>query len=548
MAAVKGGNMAGPGENETQPEFAVGVSKAAEPEPTAETEPVSPQQAGTGGDEPTRAEIEYAAPVDPWAAAEAASIAAGGKPSYEAAPVQPGGTWTIVGGTEPTVAEVEPKPRRVGRALLIGGGAGVVTAGVVAAAVLFWPGHPALDFHRTEEVKRFAPAVAFTSSFNATAVVGDRAYFAGVDEDGTLRVLATDTGAGDKPLWESTAAGKSTTWRSLRATSSVVLVESGLESATGSFRVVALDPETGSQRWQQSITSADTLNVGAERVLWTDRTRNRLVGISLVDGREMWSEPDENRSTIYPVMTPDYLSKPAAVSGQTFESDLTDRFVQFGSDRTVTVRELKTGKILQTRENVSAGTEVAAYDGRLYVLETGTPKRIFQYDLANLAAEPGLLYTAASSETVAALTPCGDQLCFLRSTGYDRATSEIVAVGGTGWTAVAPGAKSLIPLGDQGLLTTNEDGASLIVDRKVVWTLDGGAAARLDAGNVLRFSDGPGSSVGNRTLSGFHLGDEAGAVVEMGEIRDIRSDSCSWNTAVIACVGEKDLVIHSFAG
>lgn len=538
MAAVKGGNMAGPGDDESRPESAAGVSKAAEPEPTAETQP-----SVTESDEQTRTEIEYADPVDPWAAAEAASIAAGGRPSYQAAPANPGQTWTA---PDTTAAEETLKSRK---RLLIGGVAGIVVAVVATATVLLWPDHPALDFHRTAEITRFAPEVPFTSSFADTEVLGDRAYFAGVDTDGTLRVLAADTDADGKPLWESTAAGKSASWTTMRATRSALLLRSGLESDTSTSRVVALNVEDGSMLWQQRLGAGDEVYHGADTVLWTDRERNRIVGLGLADGREKWAEVDEDATTVLPMSAPDDLAGPADTTGRAFAPAGTDRFVQFDSDGTVTVREFESGKAVQSRANVSSGGKATVHDGRLYVLETGTPERIFQYDLTNLATEPKALHTAGTSEGIDALTPCGEQLCFVRTTGYDRATSEIVAVGDTaGWRLSAPKTESLVPVGENGLLAIGAEGSSLIVDGTVVWTLADGVAARLDAGNVLRFSEDLSSSVGNRTLSGYHLGDEASAIVEMGEIRDVRSDSCSWNTAVIACVAEKDVVIHSFAG
>ncbi|MEW9503628.1 hypothetical protein, partial [Jeotgalibacillus marinus] len=74
-------------------------------------------------------------------------------PSYEAPAVHPGHTWTGTAGPDPTVLEPGKKPKRLVRGLLIGGAATVVAAGVTAAAVLLWPAHPALDFHRAEQIK-----------------------------------------------------------------------------------------------------------------------------------------------------------------------------------------------------------------------------------------------------------------------------------------------------------------------------------------------------------------------------------------------------------
>lgn len=526
-------------EDRAEPEFATGVAEAATPAPTPVTVPAADADAvpGPGADEPTQTAIAYADPVDPWAVAEAASIAAGGKPSYAATPAGPGGTWTIT---------QEPAPRRPRRrGPLIGGvtAAVVIVIAAVTAAVLLRPAHPALDYHRVEQVGRITPQVPLAGGFNDVEVLGDRIYLAGVDTNGDLRVLAADPG----PRWETTAAGRAPSWRAMRVTPAAVVLFSGPDSATSTSRVVALDAGDGRLLWEKRVGYDDDVQVGADTVLWSDRTGRRLVGLALGDGTEKWSQPDEDSTTLHPVGSPDDLTGPADPTGRAVTPAFTT-FVQLDANRTVTVRDLDTGRALQTRENVaSPSSDVVAHDGRLIVVEPGTPKRIFEYDLAKLATEPKSLHTVGSAEDVDGLAPCGEQLCFLRTTGYDRSTSEIVAVGGTGWTLAVPETETLVPVGENGLLAIGDEGTTLIVDRKKVWTLDGGVAARLDGGNVLRFSEEPSTAAGNRVLSGFHLGDEAGDIEEMGEIRDVRSESCAWNTSLIACATAGDFVIHSFA-
>jgi hypothetical protein len=46
-------------------------------------------------------------------------------------------------------------------------------------------------------------------------------------------------------------------------------------------------------------------------------------------------------------------------------------------------------------------------------------------------------------------------------------------------------------------------------------------------------------------VSGQHLGDD---VRPLGALSDVRTTSCSWDTAVLACVGDKDFVLQKFAG
>ncbi|MFI7576592.1 hypothetical protein [Micromonospora sp. NPDC049497] len=37
------------------------------------------------------------------------------------------------------------------------------------------------------------------------------------------------------------------------------------------------------------------------------------------------------------------------------------------------------------------------------------------------------------------------------------------------------------------------------------------------------------------------------AVAEMGQLEGVRSETCSWNTGVIACGAAKDFVLYRFA-
>ena len=66
----------------------------------------------------------------------------------------------------------------------------------------------------------------------------------------------------------------------------------------------------------------------------------------------------------------------------------------------------------------------------------------------------------------------------------------------------------------------------------------GGVAVRLDAGNLLLFADPPSSAEDNRSIAGMPV--NSGDVTEMGELKDVRSETCSWNTSVIACGAGKD--------
>ena len=66
----------------------------------------------------------------------------------------------------------------------------------------------------------------------------------------------------------------------------------------------------------------------------------------------------------------------------------------------------------------------------------------------------------------------------------------------------------------------------------------------IDGGNLLEFSKPLSRSPGETALYGRHLGDEA---VPLGSFDDVRADTCSWDKAMLACVGDKDFEVQRFA-
>ncbi|WP_127543715.1 PQQ-binding-like beta-propeller repeat protein [Actinoplanes sp. OR16] len=431
---------------------------------------------------------------------------------------------------------------------MIGIVAGVVALGV-AAAVILWPGTRALDFHPVEELARFDPAVPVGSGWSDTEVIGDRAYFASSDQDGRLGVVAVDTGS-KKMVWSNPAAGTASLWDRMIALPVGLVVFSSLESSTGKAQMRILGAGDGKELWNRPIGSSDTVHIGADTMVIVDRVEQRLLGLDLETGEVRWEEEDPDATTVVTVTTQADLAGPAGTGGRPFSPDVSDddRFVQINSDRSASVRDMRTGKVAKTRPSV-AGTsdEAIAHDGRLFVHESGNAQRIFAYDLEGFG-EPATLHTAAPDASLSSLTPCGEKrLCFVETAGFDRDAGQVVAVdaekGGELWRHDVPAVESLIPIGTSLLAVADEDSTMIDPDGTRLWTVPG-VAVRLDAGNVLRFSGSLTTSVGSQSLSGVHVGD---AAAEMGLLRDVRPGACAWNTTVLACVRESDFALFSFA-
>ncbi|WP_433494059.1 Hsp70 family protein [Micromonospora sp. CA-248089] len=477
-------------------------------------------------------------------------------------PPPPGGGWQPgVPGTpfSPAPNGVRTgggRPRR-GRWIALGAGLVVVA---VSAAVLLWvfrDRHPALDFHTAELVKTVAAGDNRPDQM-FTATLGDRAYLARSLPDGHLQVTAVEAGTG-KTVWEKRTDAATQRWAAIRALPDGLLV---LGDATGSGtpRVLAvLDGDSGKQRWRTDVGRDDALFFGPDTVVRVDRDGERLVGLRLDDGRQRWerrnprTEYGDARTKVLPVGTGAALDGPGDAEGSPLApwAGKADRLVQVGADRSVRILDLRSGKILKERGNVAALDDpMAARDDRLYVAENERGLRLLAYDLGSLGT-PGVLYEAPEQGgRVKDLVTCGERrVCLLEtpSSGADG-TRVVAATEGEGtrqWPA--PRAESLVPVGEHVLAGQGSadavtlfapDGTAVLRDRD-------GVAVRLDAGNLLIFSEAPSAYEDDRVLAGTAVD---GKPVEMGQLKQIRSESCSWNTEMLVCGADKEFRLYRFAG
>ncbi|WP_435153415.1 Hsp70 family protein [Micromonospora aurantiaca (nom. illeg.)] len=482
-----------------------------------------------------------------------------GVPGPSAPP--PGGWQPGVPGTpfSPAPDGVRPgggRPRR-GRWIALGAGLVVVA---VAASVLLWvfrDRHPALDFHTAELVKTVAAGDTRPDQM-FTATLGERAYLVRSLPDGHLHVTAVEAATG-KTVWEKRTDAAAQRWAGIRALPDGLLV---LGDATGSDtpRVLAvLDEDSGDQRWRTDVGRDDTLYLGPDTIVRLDRTGERLVGLRLSDGRQRWERPNprteygDARTKVVPVGTGAALDGPGDTEGSPLApwAGKADRLVQVGADRSVRVVDMRSGRILKDRGNVAGLDDpVAARDDRLYVAENERGLRLLAYDLGGLGT-PSVLYEAPEQGgRVKDLVTCGERrVCLLETPGSGADDTRVVsATEGEGtrrWPA--PRAESLVPVGEHVLAGRDSpeavtlfapDGTPVLRDRD-------GTAVRLDAGNLLIFSEAPSAYEDDRVLAGTAVD---GKPVEMGQLKQIRSESCSWNTEMLVCGAEKEFRLYRFAG
>jgi hypothetical protein len=523
--AVPGGTLPGLGPAGTLP---AGIAAPPRPGPTG-----TPQQQGW--------------PAGPQQAGWPAAAQQGGWPAAAPQTGRPG-VPPSVGGPG--------RGRR--RALWISLGALAAVAGVVTAAVLWLTRdrHPELDFHTVAEVGRIGAADERPAQM-FTAILGDRAYLAYLRDDDRLEVVAADAETG-KEVWRRQSAATADQWDRLVALPDGVALVADAAGTSTPRELEVLDAKAGARRWHRAVYGDDDFFVSGDVAVLNDRTGKRLVGLDLRTGAEKWTRADPtdeygtSRTAVYPVNSEAGLAGPGTLTGAPRDrrGDKTHRLVQVSADRSVRLIDMADGSEVRRRTNVARPDDsVAAYDDRLYV--AADDGRLLSYDLESLA-EPTVLYTAPDDRRqVRGLVPCGEhRACLLEATAGEQDSTEVVAAaegkGTQRWSA--PGTDLLVPLGDRVLARrTYPEPAVTLFGPDGERVLDGrdGVAVRLDAGNLLVFAAPLSSSEDDRSVAG--VGAESGRVVELGQLKDVRGESCSWNTTVIACGAEKDFVLYRFA-
>ncbi|MEU3455730.1 Hsp70 family protein [Micromonospora sp. NPDC006766] len=463
------------------------------------------------------------------------------------------GVRGVPGSGAPVPAAAPTRGRWPRRALWVSLAAVAALAGVTTAAVLYLTRerHPELDFHPLDKGVRVAGGEKRPSDM-FTAIAGGRAYLAYPRDDHRLSVIAVDT-ATRRELWPSESAEPADRWRGIVALpGAVALLADGSGSEPG--RLEVLDAASGKPRWRYPVRRDDELFAGAEVVVLADRTGKRLVGLDLRTGEQRWSRLDptdeygNSRTSVYPVTAEEDLAGPGSVDGAPSDPAPVRRLVQVSADRSVGVIDVATGEPLREQTNVARPTDlVAAHGDRLYVVDD---KLLLAYDLETLT-KPTVLYQFPDDRHRAKrLVPCGEhRACLLEVANSDAETATVVAAaeGKDAKRWPAPGMDQLVPVGARVLAGRTYPKPAVTLfgpDGRPVLAEEDGVAVRVNGGNLLLFADRLSSSADNRSVAG--VGAATGKVVQLGGLKDVRGESCSWNTEVIACGSAKDFVLYRF--
>ncbi|MBQ0900982.1 Hsp70 family protein [Micromonospora sp. U21] len=469
---------------------------------------------------------------------------------------------TLVGGSGATppptpTAALGTRWRRARWVVL---GAVLALAGVATASTLYFTRdqYPDLEFRPLHELSR-PHAGAERPSGMWTAVLEDRAYLGYPLPDDRLEVVAVDTDTGDQ-LWREPTDITADDWTGLVAVPGAVAVIADAPGDSTPRQLAVLDGSSGAQSWNRAIRGDDSVYFADGVAVLVDRAGGRLVGLRLSDGHQTWTQANPSdqygggRTVVRPVGTDEAAGGPAFLDG-TPRNPWTSkgrRLVQIGADRSARLLDMADGSVLRQWGNVADLDDlVVAHEDRLYVAANEGGYQLLAYDL-NSDATPVVLYRAGNDQRrPEELVACGERrACLLEVPNSEAERTEVVAAtegeGPVRWPA--PGATGLVPLGTQ-LLAERESPESTVTlfdaDGKQVLRDRRGVAVRLDEGNLLVFAKAPSTVADNRVLAGVWA--ESGEVDPLGELQDVRSASCSWNTRVIACGADKDFVLYRFA-
>ena len=466
--------------------------------------------------------------------------------------------WAQV-GHQPVAQRPPRRPFYRHPALWIGAAA-VALVGVVAAAALVLLGDDEVNFQPVAEVVRI-PSADSQPYYVYTDVVGDRAYMAYEREDNNrLEIIAADPTTA-KELWRVQTESAADRWEGISALPNAVLAFQSSSISSTELRDMAVhDPEDGHQLWHRQIRPDDSVYPFKDVLVLVDRGERRLLGLDIKTGNTRWERQNPGKdegltaTAVYPVQTVKDVSGPASASGRPFATVIDDdqRLVQIGADRSATVIDATNGKELRKRTNVAdPSDDIVAYNGRLLVAVDEDGYRLSRYDLDTMG-EPVNLYTAPDDlHRLNILAMCGEtRACLLDSVSSDGKTTSIVAIdmekGGELWREPAPDADALVHFDEEVVArATSGDYRIRIFDADGNETLTrDGAAGRVDASNLLLFNE-IGSLADDYSVAGLHVGSTD--VIEMGQLKDVKTDSCSWNTRFIVCAGSTDFLIARFA-
>jgi molecular chaperone HscA len=394
------------------------------------------------------------------------------------------------------------------------------------------------------------PGVTVKGYDDFTVLTGDRLYFGAANDD-SLTVGAYDI-PGKKALWTKNLAptGSSISWQDFWVQNDVVLVTVSTSNTDQPYVLYGLDGARNGAMWSKNYTSNDGFLSVGDRLVFSDDKNQQLHfldphtsderGAALSYPKGQYNQ----NSTVYQVLDDKDLRGPANFDGvPPVDSD--SRIVQIGGDSGAHVIDVDSGKEVAKASNIDQyGNKYLAYNDRFFVADVASNGyKLFSYPLADLK-DPKFLRSGDGS-TIEDMEPCGGQVCVLDQTGSDDKTMKLRLIdpgSGEVWSKDAAHAKSLVPVGDR--VMVSGDGFTRLYQLKDGTTEqpvagNGGPWVRVNASSLLFFSQS--SSNGTQGLTGYGIPSKK--PTSLGELHDLRTQSCSWNEKYFACVTDTNVSV-----
>ncbi|GIG85294.1 Hsp70 family protein [Plantactinospora endophytica] len=479
---------------------------------------------------------------------------AAGGPAYPPGPAAPPGAAAPVG----LAGLVRRRP------VQIVAGAALALLGVVVATLLYLTRdpYPGIQFEPFQEVDRIA-AREENASLLFTATAGERAYVAYQRADQRLDVAVLTAGSAKVERWFTTDAAAER-WEWIKALPDVLLVKPQVIGTTTPQDVIALDPANGAKLWSRPVRGDDGFYFFDEYVVILDETADALVGIDARTGKE-WTLPNpkgqySSDSAVHPVRTAREVGGAAEPSGDPALPNRGDRpqLVQIGADDSIRVVDVTNGRVLRSRADAAdVDDKVLAYEGQLFVAPSSDGYGLARYDLADLGPPTNIYNAVDKSRRPTELQPCGEhQVCLLETAAANGDTTELVAVrtdrSGSqqaAWRKKVPQGRELRAVGEYPLVRTGSSSEPV----ENLFGADGaeklsrdGFAVRVDGGNLLVFDKDPSTYGQDASVAGVVAG--SGKLTELGQLKQVATATCSWNSTVVVCGARAEFVVARFTG
>jgi hypothetical protein len=363
-------------------------------------------------------------------------------------------------------------------------------------------------------------------------------------------VVAVDAGTG-KPLW--TRPG---TWFGVATTArAIILVQRGdvqPEALTApENRILTIhDPATGAQRWKLPHTTADRLVLHRDVLVRLDAATGRIRAHDLPSGKSLWSAAAGATLISGMETEADASEDHGGVSGALYQPETEkafpfsdDRLVSITAEGRVTIRNIRSGKVLSTAQGRAGAEGLLGYEGSIYTEVSGAGGRA-------VATPARLLYAPSPPWYWNDFFPCGrERACMYEYRDIapdkqeahllviDRKSGEVVRTTGAvpliGTHAVRLGHIMTSAGGDKGTALYDENGQARYSDH--------GIGGFVDDGNALTLTRDAGD--GRFTVRGISNIDFQR--IKLGTMPEI-SGRCDWNEDLLTCPTGRGLYVWRF--